>query len=95
MAKRCTHLAAFYLDTCLKPSVLGTVIPTGSKVEVASSSHSAILVLKSLYERDNVSIVNFFCSPLIYTIYKDDWILYDKHWLERDCSRLGERSVGG
>jgi hypothetical protein len=83
LEKHCTHLTALYLDTCLKPSVLGTIIPTRSKVGVAGSSHSAVLVLKSLYELGNVSVVNFSRSPLLYTIYKDGWILYDNTGLKR------------
>jgi hypothetical protein len=76
------------------PPCLGTVIPAGSKVGVVGSSHSAILVLKNLYELGNVSVANFSCSPLIYAIYKDDWILYDNTGLKRDRGRLGESSTG-
>lgn len=76
-AKHYSHLTALDLDTFPKPSVLGTAIPAGSKVGVAGSSHSAVLVLKNPYELGNVSIVNFSGSPLLYAIYKDDWILYD------------------
>jgi hypothetical protein len=47
-------------------------MPAGSKVGVVGSSHSAVLVLKSLYELGNVSIVNFSRSLLLYAIYKDD-----------------------
>jgi hypothetical protein len=49
LVKHYPHLTALDLDTFLKPSVLGTAIPTGSKVGVVGSSHSAVLVLKNLY----------------------------------------------
>jgi hypothetical protein len=68
--------------------VQGTVIPAGSEVGVVGSSHSAVLVLKTLYELGNVSIVNFSGSPLLYAIYKDDWILYDNTGLK------GSRQIG-
>lgn len=63
LAKHYLHLTALDLDRCLKPSALRTAIPAGSKVGVVGSSHSAILILKSLYEPGNVSIANFSRSP--------------------------------
>ena len=64
MAKHYPHLTALDLDVCLKPSVLGTVIPAGSKGGVVGFSHSAVLVLENLDELGDVSIANSSRSPL-------------------------------
>jgi hypothetical protein len=76
-AKHYPPLTVLDLGTCLKPSVLGSVVPAGSKVVAIGSSHPAVLVLKNLYELCNASIVNFSRAPLLYGIYKGGWILYD------------------
>jgi thioredoxin reductase len=77
-----SHVAPLDLDTALAPSVLRKSVPTGSKVGVVGSSHSAILALKNLFDLGDVSIVNFYRSPLLYAIYKDGWILYDNTGLK-------------
>ncbi|KAF2103181.1 hypothetical protein NA57DRAFT_15349, partial [Rhizodiscina lignyota] len=76
------HLTPLDLDTTLAPSVLRKVVPAGSKVGVVGASHSAILALKNLFDLGDISIVNFYRSPLLYAIYKDGWILYDNTGLK-------------
>jgi thioredoxin reductase len=80
------HVTALDLDTALAPSILRKSVPAGSKVGVIGSSHSAILALKNLFELGNVSIVNFYRSPLLYAIYKDGWILYDNTGLKGEAA---------
>ena len=82
LATRYPHLKPLDLETCLKPSALRATLPAGSKVGVVGSSHSAVLALKNLYDLGNVTIVNFYRSPLLYAIYKDGWILYDNAGLK-------------
>jgi thioredoxin reductase len=82
LADQYPHLTALDLDACLKPSALRSAVPAGSKVGVIGASHSAVLALKNLHEIENVSIVNFHRSPLLYAIYKDGWILYDNTGLK-------------
>jgi thioredoxin reductase len=79
---RYPHLSSLDLDTALAPSVLRKKLPAGSKVGVVGSSHSAILALKNLFDLGDVSIVNFYRSPLLYAIYKDGWILHDNTGLK-------------
>ena len=76
------HVTPLDLDTALAPSALRKLLPAGSKVGVVGSSHSAILALKNLYDLGDISIVNFYRSPLLYAIYKDGWILYDNTGLK-------------
>lgn len=76
------NLKSLDLETALAPSILRKVVPAGSKVGVIGASHSAILALKNLYDLGDVSIVNFYRSPLLYAIYKPGWILYDNTGLK-------------
>lgn len=76
------HITPLHLDTALAPSTLRKVVPAGSKIGVIGSSHSAVLALKNLFDLGNVSIVNFYRSPLLYAIYKEGWILYDNTGLK-------------
>ena len=82
LARHYPHITQLDLETCLKPSALRSTLPAGSKIGVIGSSHSAVLALKNLYDLGNVSIVNFYRSPLLYAIYKDGWILYDNTGLK-------------
>lgn len=82
LAEDYPHVTPLDLDTALAPSVLRKAVPKGSKVGVIGSSHSAILALKNLYDLKDVQIVNFYRSPLLYAIYKEDWILYDNTGLK-------------
>ncbi len=76
------HLKPLDLDIALAPSVLRKTVPAGSKVGVVGSSHSAILALKNLFDLNDISIINFYRSPLLYAIYKDGWILHDNTGLK-------------
>ena len=76
------HVKPLDLDIALAPSALRKVVRPGSKVGVIGSSHSAILALKNIHDLGDVSIVNFYRSPLLYAIYKDGWILYDNTGLK-------------
>ena len=76
------HLTALGVDTCLRPSWLRTAVPAGSTVGVIGSSHSAVLILKNLFDLGDVSIANFYRSPLLYAEFKDGWILYDNTGLK-------------
>ena len=82
MVEHFPHVKPVDLDTCLSPTALRKAVPAGSKVGVIGSSHSAVLALKNLHDLGNVSIVNFYRSPLLYAIYKDTWILYDNTGLK-------------
>jgi hypothetical protein len=82
MVEKYPHVTPLDLDTALAPSLLRKSVPAGSKVGVIGSSHSAVLALKNLFDLDDVSIVNFYRSPLLYAIYKDGWILYDNTGLK-------------
>lgn len=81
--RRYPHITPLDLDTALTPSALRRIVRAGSKVAVIGSSHSAILVLKNLFEMgSDISIVNFYRSPLLYAVYKDGWILHDNTGLK-------------
>jgi len=81
---RYPHLQEIDLDTSLKPSALTNAIPPGSVVGIVGASHSAILALKNVYElaSDDIRIVNFHRSPLLYAEYREGWILHDNTGLK-------------
>ncbi|KAF2429853.1 hypothetical protein EJ08DRAFT_650078 [Tothia fuscella] len=76
------HITAIDLDIALAPTKLRKAVPSGSTVGIIGSSHSAILALKNTFDLEDVSIVNFYRSPLLYAIYKEDYILYDNTGLK-------------
>ena len=85
------------LPTALNPYALSSVVNKQQTIAVFGSSHSAVLVLKTLVEAGIHRIINFYRSPLCYAYFYDDWILHDntglkgiaaqwaQHYLEDNC----------
>ncbi|RDL36591.1 Uncharacterized protein BP5553_05943 [Venustampulla echinocandica] len=81
------------LDPALKPSLLQTIIPSDSPITVAviGASHSAILVLRNLYNlgrstHPQLRIKWFTRHPLRYAEERDGWILRDNTGLKGDVA---------
>lgn len=84
------------LDQALDKNVLATHIESHETIGVVGSSHSAVLIIKYLYELETQKIINFYRSPLVYTIDMGGWNLnaynglkgataaWAKEYLERD-----------
>ena len=72
------------LITALKPSALCKSVPFGSTVAVVGNSHSALLVLKNLYDLQTrpSRVVHYARHPFKYAEQKDGWILYDNTGLK-------------
>ena len=72
------HLPEIPLTIALNPEALSRECHSDDVIAVFGSSHSAILILKTLLENTNVrQVINFYREPLRYAVYFDDWILFD------------------
>ncbi len=79
---------AEYLDIelALTPSLLRESISANDTIAVFGSSHSAILVLKNLYELELSNIYNFYLEPCKYALDMGDWILFDNTGLKGEAA---------
>lgn len=88
------NLTPLDLDTALSPTKLAAYFADTSKpttVALIGASHSAILVLRNLYElasglHPNLSVKWFSRHPLRYAEDKGDWILRDNTGLKGDTA---------
>ncbi|HBB53206.1 MAG TPA: pyridine nucleotide-disulfide oxidoreductase, partial [Legionellales bacterium] len=84
------------LEKALDPSQLTQLCGIDDKIAVFGSSHSAILVLKTLMEDCNVSqVYNFYRSPLSYAVYLDEWILFDDTGLKGMAAEWARENLDG
>ena len=88
------------LDQALKPSLLKTLIDPEKKATVAvvGASHSAILVLRNLYNiasstHPHLRIKWFTRHPLRYAVEKDGWILRDNTGLKGEVATWAEKNL--
>ena len=65
-------------------------------VAVFGSSHSAIIILKTLLEKCHIKkVINFYLSPLRYAVYFDDWILFDDTGLKGNTADWAREHIDG
>jgi len=64
----------------------------GKQVAVFGSSHSAIIIIRSLLEQ-GASVINFYRSPLVYAINMGDWILHDGTGLKGKTAEWAKENV--
>src|SRR6187402_1585065 len=88
-----TNIREIGLDPALNPPLLATIIPSDSKVTVGviGASHSAILVLRNLYNlasstHPQLRIKWFTRHPLRYAEERDGWIFRDNTGLKGDVA---------
>jgi hypothetical protein len=90
------HLYEIPLTIALDPESLSQACDTDDIIAVFGSSHSAIIILKSLLEYTNVRrIINFYQHPLRYAIYFDDWILFDDTGLKGSTAKWAKEHLHG
>ncbi|KFY41684.1 hypothetical protein V495_04833 [Pseudogymnoascus sp. VKM F-4514 (FW-929)] len=87
------HLSPLHLDTALSPTLLAKALPKNEDVKIAliGASHSAILVLRNLYElarstHPGLRVKWFSRHPLRYAVDKGDWILRDNTGLKGETA---------
>ena len=84
------------LTTALNPEALNQACEPEDVVAVFGSSHSAIIILKSLLEQTNVrQVINFYQDPLRYAVYFDDWILFDDTGLKGNTAKWAREHLHG
>jgi len=100
LPKELEEIPRLHLDTALSPSaLLRTLSPYGAVVvSVIGASHSAILVLRNLYNvaksrQQDVKIRWFTRHALRYAEYKDGWILRDNTGLKGDAAAWARENL--
>jgi hypothetical protein len=84
------------LATALDPIALSQACEADDVVAVFGSSHSAIIILKTLLEETNVrQIINFYQEPLRYAVYFEDWILFDDTGLKGNTAKWAREYLHG
>jgi len=84
------------LETALNPEKLSLACNQQDGIAVFGSSHSAIIVIKTLLENCNVKkVINFYLEPLRYAVYFDDWILFDDTGLKGKTAEWARKHIDG
>lgn len=84
------------LATALNPEALSQECEPDDVIAVFGSSHSAIIILKSLLEQTHVrQVINFYQDPLRYAVYFDDWILFDDTGLKGNTAKWARKHLHG
>lgn len=84
------------LETALHPEKLQTQCHPNDVIAIFGSSHSAILIIKTLIEQcPHKKILNFYLRPLRYAVYFDDWILFDDTGLKGQAANWARANLEG
>lgn len=84
------------LNIALNPEQLAAHCRKEDSVAVFGSSHSAVLILKSLLEQCQVKkVINFYQSPLRYAVYLKDEILFDNSGLKGMAAQWARDNLDG
>lgn len=84
------------LETALNPKELKNQCLPHDVIAVFGSSHSAILILKTLLEDCSVNkVINFYRAPLRYAVYYKDYILYDDTGLKGIAAEWARKNIDG
>lgn len=84
------------ITTALNPSLLCSSVTSSDTIAVFGSSHTAIILLKTLLERTPVKkVINLYREPLRYALYMDNWILFDDTGLKGDTARWSRENLHG
>ncbi len=84
------------LKTALDPEKLVSEVNEEDTVAVFGSSHSAIIILRTLLEKCRVKkVINFYRDPLRYAIQLPDWILFDDTGLKGTTAEWAREHIDG
>lgn len=91
-----TGITEIPLEIALDPDQLALACDKDDVVAVFGSSHSAIIIIKTLLEACQVKkVVNFFLEPLRYAVYFEDWILFDDTGLKGKTAQWARDNIDG
>ncbi|HAU1515530.1 TPA: FAD-dependent oxidoreductase [Legionella pneumophila] len=74
---------------------LAHFVDTNETYGVFGSSHSAIMILRSLIELGVKKVINFYRSPCRYAINMGNWILFDNTGLKGDTAAWARKHIDG
>lgn len=69
-------------ETAIDKTRLAEAIDRTQTIGVFGSSHSAVMIIRSLVELNVHKIINFYRSPCRYAMNRGDWILFDNTGLK-------------
>ena len=81
------------LDIALSPTKLKLFLKIDDKVAVFGSSHSAMIIVRSLVECGVSNICNFYREPLKYAIKMNGWTLYDNTGLKGETAKWVRNNI--
>ncbi|AIT09319.1 hypothetical protein LO80_04610 [Candidatus Francisella endociliophora] len=82
-----------HIAKALAPSKLKEELLEGDKVAVFGSSHSAMIIIRSLLELGVKDVANFYRQPLRYAVNMGDWILYDNSGLKGETAKWVRKNI--
>lgn len=77
-----TNAQELSLDIALQKHLLAQQVGKNETVAVIGSAHSAVLLLKFLYELQIKRIINFYMKPLVYAVDMGNWVLHGNSGLK-------------
>ena len=90
------HVSVIPLTTALDPQQLIQSIQPTDRVLILGSSHTAVILIRTLLEQSTVQhVYNAYRDPLRYALYMDDWILFDDTGLKGDTARWARDNLHG
>ena len=96
MHKAHPQISVIPLTTALDPQQLAQVVQPSDRVLVVGSSHTAVILIRTLLERTSAAhVYNAYRDPLRYALYMDDWILFDDTGLKGDTARWSREHLHG
>ncbi|MBX3709894.1 MAG: FAD-dependent oxidoreductase [Gammaproteobacteria bacterium] len=88
------NLQEIPLETALDPDKLMHTCHHEDCIAIFGSSHSAIIIIKTLIEECSIKkIINFYLEPLRYAVYFDDWILFDDTGLKGKTAEWARKNI--
>jgi len=85
-----------HLQTALNPDQLVSECQPEDVIAVFGSSHSAIIIIKTLLEECRIKkVINYYLEPLRYAVYYDDWILFDDTGLKGKTAEWAREHIDG
>lgn len=88
-------IEALAFDIAIDKARLRQVIDPQQTIAVFGSSHSAIMIIRSLVELNVNKIINFYRNPCRYAINQDKWILFDNTGLKGTTADWAREFIDG
>lgn len=77
----------------LKPAVLEQCVNKEDTIAIFGSSHSAMIILRDLVNLGIKKVLNFYHSPIKFSLQLDGWILYDNTGLKGNTAQWVKQNI--